>query len=175
MNVENEIENETEGESSQSHSQSSHSFSNSNPQSQSKPDNPKPATSPKHNPLPIAVPKDNPQPRRPQQFPDLDDDPLDIDFGPPVTNSATAERLASLLYGVLPEATQAQAAKGWMKLWAEDFRELLQTVDNIPEIEKTIQALPRLKSWSKYIVRAKTFVEKYPEIRQDAKKLKPAK
>lgn len=81
----------------------------------------------------------------------------------------------SLLYGVLPEAAQAQAVKGWMKLWAEDFQQLLHTVDKIPEIEKTILALPRLKSWSKYIVRAKTFVEKYQEIWQDAKKLKPAK
>lgn len=174
-NVENEIENESEGKSSQSHSQSlSHSFlhsGNSNPQSQSKPDNPKPATSPKDNPLPITVPKDKPQPRRPQQFPDLDDDELgDVDFGGPVTDSP-AERLAALLYSVLPEEAQANAVNGWQRLWAGDFDELLQSHDDVQQIEKVIKALPDLKL-GKFIVRAKVFVEKYPELLAAYRKVK---
>ena len=80
-----------------------------------------------------------------------------------------AHSLASLLYSVLPADNQGAAPIPWRRMWAEDFHELLKR-EPYQEIEAAIKMLPRLKI-AKIIVRAKTFCEKYDEIREDMKKV----
>jgi hypothetical protein len=72
-------------------------------------------------------------------------------------------RLARLFYESLPQETRAAATPNWESLWSKDLEKIK---DEFRIVDAVIQFAQESK-WQKYIVRASTFVEKYPAIKSD--------
>jgi len=84
------------------------------------------------------------------------------------SGESRAEKLATIFWTILPDEGRDAAPKTWERLWAEDFAKLeMEPWDEIIGVMDFSQA----SKWKKFVVRAKTFVEKYPEMREQWVKL----
>jgi len=104
-----------------------------------------------HSPNTNRIQHSHPQPK---PVPSVTDD-LEWEFLP------VPQKLARLFYESLPQETRAAAPAKWESLWSKDLEKIH---DEFRIVDAVIQFVQRSK-WKKFIVRASTFVEKYPEIK----------
>jgi uncharacterized protein YdaU (DUF1376 family) len=86
-----------------------------------------------------------------------------VSLNPDNIGSSREEKLATIFWSVLPDSGREAAPKTWEKLWAEDFAQLgNEPWDDILGVIDFSQ----ISKWKKFVVRAKVFVEKYAEMKE---------